>query len=72
MSKAVLFHRASAVLWFVALIPALMWWKESLIFVIIASVYANVKSDWGAGEAADDHCVLDRLDEIEALIRERT
>jgi hypothetical protein len=71
VTKTVLFHRICAGLWFVALFPALAFWKESLVFVIVASVYANVKSDWGAGEAADDHRVLDRLDEIEALIRER-
>jgi predicted membrane-bound spermidine synthase len=61
MMKAVIFHRVSAVLWTLALIPALIFWKESIVFVIIASVYANVKSDWGAAEAADDHVVLDEI-----------
>jgi hypothetical protein len=41
-------------------------------FVIIASVYANVKSDWGAAEAADDRDVLDRLERIEALLAPRS
>jgi hypothetical protein len=34
-------------------------------FVIIASIYANIKSDWGAAEAADEHEVLQRLARIE-------
>jgi hypothetical protein len=65
------FHRGCAVAWAVALVPALVWWQESLVFVIIASVYANVKSDWGAAEAADDSEVLRRLARVERLLEDR-
>jgi len=58
------------VIWALLLIPALLWWREALWFVIVASVYANVMSDWGAGEAADDRQVLDRLDELEQKIEQ--
>lgn len=64
MSKTVWLHRVCAVGWTIALIPALLWWRESIVFVIIASVYANIKSDWGAAEAADDHRVIEQLEEI--------
>jgi hypothetical protein len=56
--------------WALLLVPALIWWPQSVAFVIVASVYANVKSDLGAAEAADDRAVLDRLDRIERLLRE--
>lgn len=55
--------------WAAATVPALLWWPDSVAFVIVASIYANVKSDWGAAEAADDHRVIERLDRIEALMR---
>lgn len=62
------FHRSRAVLWAVSGVVALLWWRESLIFVIVASVYANVVSDWTAAEAADDRRVLARLDDLERVI----
>ncbi len=66
--RAVLFHRASAVVWLLLTIPALLWWSDSVAFVIVASIYANVKSDWGAAEAADDRQVMDELHRAEALL----
>lgn len=71
VTRKVWFHRVSALAWALTLLPALKWWPDSVAFVIAASVYANVKSDWGAAEAADDRDVLDRLDRIERLLRER-
>ncbi len=65
---AVWFHRASACVWALLMAPALLWWPDSVAFVIVASIYANVKSDWGAAEAADDSRVLDRLDDVERLV----
>lgn len=66
--RIVWFHRASAVLWAVLTVPALLWWKTSILFVIAASIYANVKSDWSAAEAADDSAVLARLDQLDEKI----
>lgn len=68
VGRIVWFHRGCAVVWALLLIPALLFWPDSVAFVIIASVYANVKSDWGAAEAADDHRVLARIDRIEQLL----
>jgi hypothetical protein len=69
------FHRIGAILWTLMIIPSMIWWKDAVWLVIIASLYANIKSDWGAAEAADDRqvleClrqVLERLDELEQKI----
>lgn len=62
LRKRVIVHRSCAVVWTALLLPALLWWRESVMFVIIASVYANIKSDWSASEAADNSQVLARLD----------
>jgi hypothetical protein len=66
MRARVWFHRISAMCWLLAGIVAWpLGWAASLAFVVIASVYANVKSDWGAAEAADDTAVMDRLDRLQ-------
>lgn len=64
------FHRISAIVWTVAIVPAYLWWRNSVMFVIVASIYANVKSDWGAAEAADNREVVERLERIEKLLEE--
>lgn len=68
-------HRSRAAAW--AALGALSFplgWANSVVLVWIASVYANVVSDWGAGEAADDRRVLDELAAVRAeqqVIREQ-
>ncbi len=47
---------------------ALRWWPTSVAFVIVMSGYANIVSDLGAAEAADDRALLERLDRIEHLL----
>lgn len=56
------FHRTRAAVWVIAGIASFpLGWADSVAVVWIASVYANVISDFGAGEAADDRRVLDEL-----------
>lgn len=38
--------------WAVLFIPALLWWKESVPFLVFVSVYANFVGHWAAWEAA--------------------
>lgn len=62
-------HRGRACCW--AVIGALSFvfgWQNSVALVWSASVYANIVSDIGAAEAADDRRVTDRLDRIERLL----
>lgn len=70
MNKRVWFHRISAIIWMLLTIPALIWLKDAIWFVIIASIYANVKSDWAASEAADDSSVLQELKEVNRKLDE--
>lgn len=70
MKRRVWFHRARAVAWALAGVAAFAFgWESSVAFVVVASVYANVVSDWGAAEAADDRDLVDRLDAIDAQLR---
>ncbi len=40
------------VFWAALLIPSIIWWKESILWVIILSVYANVSGHYAAYIAA--------------------
>jgi hypothetical protein len=45
-------HLALAIAWVLLLIPTLLWWKESILWVAGMSLYANVSSHWSAYEAS--------------------
>jgi uncharacterized membrane protein len=38
--------------WALLFAPALLWWKESVPFLVFVSVYANFVGHWAAWEAA--------------------
>lgn len=63
--RRVWFHRARAVAWaIVGTLSFPLGWANSVVLVWIASLYANISTDWGAAEAADD---TDLRREIEQL-----
>jgi hypothetical protein len=62
-------HAAVATASALLTIPAYLWWKDSILFVIGLSLFANFYAAVSALEAADDSAVLERLDEIERLIK---
>ena len=43
-------HLWEAILWVVLAIPTLIWWKESILWVALMSIYANFKTAIGAHE----------------------
>lgn len=44
-------HLCATVLWGLMLIPTLLWWKESILWVASMSLYANVVGHWSAYQA---------------------
>jgi hypothetical protein len=38
--------------WALLFVPALLWWKQSVPFLVFVSVYANFVGHWAAWEAA--------------------
>jgi hypothetical protein len=46
------FHAAMTVVWIVLIVPALILWKESILFVILISLWANVAAHWASYQAA--------------------
>ena len=64
-------HLAVALASVVLAVPALLWWRDSVLFVIALSLFANFYAAISAVEAADDSAVLTRLDELEQKIFEQ-
>ncbi|GAA4607724.1 membrane protein implicated in regulation of membrane protease activity [Actinoplanes octamycinicus] len=69
MRGKVWLHRAAAVVCVLLTVPAVLWWKESILFVILLSLATQAWTSWGAAEAADDRAVSQRLDRIEQQLR---
>jgi hypothetical protein len=56
------FHLAATLTWLVLVVPSLIWWKDSILWVIILSVWANVASHFGAWQAARAEGAADAQD----------
>ena len=69
MRRRVWLHRAVAILCVLLTYPAIRWWRDSILFVILLSLATQAYAAWSASEAADDRAVTDRLDHIEHLLR---
>lgn len=71
MRGRIWFHRSRAIGWvLLGATTFLFGLQSSVVMVWIASVYANVISDWTAGEALDHRDLIKRLDRIEKLVKE--
>lgn len=46
------FHAVMTLVWLVLAVPSLIWWKSSILWVILLSVYANFIGSFGAWQAA--------------------
>lgn len=83
--RRIWFHRTRAGGWILVGVASFLFgWYDKVTLVWIASLYANVVSDWGAGEAADDRqltqlihklqtnqeSMQQQLDRIERLLTE--
>lgn len=45
-------HAALTFAWLLFGIPTLLWWKESILWVAVMSLYANVAGHWAAYQGA--------------------
>lgn len=46
------YHLVMMCAWPALAIPAVLWWKESIVLVILLSLYANFAGDFAAYQAA--------------------
>ena len=43
-----MYHRIAAYFWMLMIIPTLIWWKDSILWVAFMSLYANIASEFAA------------------------
>lgn len=46
------FHLFMMFVWLGVAVPGILWWKESILFVIILSLYANFAGEFAAYQGA--------------------
>jgi len=46
------FHLMMMIVWLGLAVPGILWWKESILFVIILSLYANFAGEFAAYQAS--------------------
>lgn len=45
-------HAVLTVMWFLAIIPTLLWWRESVLWVALMSCWANAAGHFGAWQGS--------------------
>lgn len=45
-------HAVATIVWFVAVIPTLLWWSESVLWVALMSCWANAAAHFSAWQGA--------------------
>ncbi len=66
------FHRARAIGWAVVGVASFVFgFANSVTVVWIASLYANIVSDWTAAEAADNREIIEAIRRLEPRPRMR-
>jgi hypothetical protein len=50
--NAVRLQLVLTVLWGLMFLPSVLWWKDSVPFLVFVSVYANFVGHWASYEAA--------------------
>lgn len=46
------FHMVMIGIWAALVVPTVLWWKDSILWVSIMSIYAILVSHWGAYQAS--------------------
>lgn len=46
------FHLVMTCVWALAIVPSLLWWKDSILWIILLSVWANLASHFAAWQGS--------------------
>jgi hypothetical protein len=46
------FHATMTVVWLLLVVPTLLWWRESIPWLAVMSVWANVAGHFGSWQGA--------------------
>lgn len=46
------FHKWATIVWILLVIPSILFWSQSLVWIILMSVWANVAGHWSSYQAS--------------------
>ncbi|GIM88882.1 hypothetical protein [Paractinoplanes toevensis] len=69
--RRVWIHRAATGACVLLAVPGVLWWKDSILFVILLSLATQAWTSYGAAEAADDSELRRELEQIRNLLEQR-
>lgn len=46
------FHLVATIVWLALVVPTVLWWKQSILWVGLISCYANAVGHWSAWQAS--------------------
>lgn len=47
-------HRFLAIFWMIMIVPTILWWNDSVLWVALMSLYSNIEVSLSAMEGADN------------------
>lgn len=54
------FHKYATLIWILLAIPSVLFWKESLMWIVLMSVWANVAGHWSSYQASRSEMKIDQ------------
>lgn len=64
------FHGAMTLIWVGLIVPSLLWWSESILWVILMSVWANIAGHWASFQAASGEHRIELDDDVHDAVLE--
>lgn len=58
------FHATATLLWFCLIWPSVTWWSESIKWVVLMSVWANLAGHWSGFQAAHAERRIERDNDV--------
>lgn len=52
VERMVRLHLGLTVIWGILIVPSVLWWRESVPWLVLMSAWANFASHWAAWQAA--------------------
>lgn len=64
------FHKWATIVWIFLLIPSVLFWSETILWVVLMSVWANIAGHWSAYQASRAELKQDDQEIAEDVLEE--
>lgn len=56
-------HLCATIIWGILIIPSILWWRNSIMWIVLMSAWANFASHFAAWQAARGEVKQDEINE---------